>query len=65
MGNSAAISINFVPDGQVLIQENNICKNTGAPLSIANNNAGAGEVSITDNLIDDNGTGSTGTFLRM
>ena len=63
LGNGGGIYINFVPDGRLVIQENNMCKNTGSPLFITNNEAGAGEMSITDNLIDDNGTGSTGSFL--
>jgi parallel beta-helix repeat protein len=60
LGNGAGISISFVPDGQVIIQENNMCKNTGAPLVINHNNSGAGIVNVTDNYVDDNGTGSTG-----
>ena len=65
LGNCPAIGINSIPDGQVVIQENNMCKNTGSPLYITNNNAGAGGISITDNLIDDNGTGSTGSFFSQ
>lgn len=60
-GNFAGIGVSHLPGGSFTIENGSICKNTGPPISLTNNEHGACVVDIYDNLIDDNGTGSTGT----
>jgi parallel beta-helix repeat protein/predicted outer membrane repeat protein len=64
-GNSGVgIVIDNVPAGSLLIQNNNVSKNTGTGMAISNN-SGIGEVTIDDNTIDDNGTGGNGIYISQ
>jgi len=58
------IKVNNVPAGSLTIgPDNTVVGNTEDGIEVANNNDGAGEVTINDNFINDNGTGGYGIDL--
>jgi len=57
------LSVGYVPDGSLLIQDNNVSKNTNTGIGVTHNDEGDGAVTIDGNTIDDNGTGGNGIYL--